>query len=92
MLQETQKERMKPRCRGAALATLFCTAAAFGLSIGPEQGWSSVTTMGLGLVAVTSLVAFVLVERTAQNPIVPLSLFLTATAWPPSRRFFCLPE
>jgi EmrB/QacA subfamily drug resistance transporter len=75
MLQETQKERLRLDAAGAALATLFCTAAAFGFSIGPEQGWSSALTIGLGFVALSSFVAFVMVERTAENPIVPLSLF-----------------
>ena len=57
------------------LATLICTAAVFGMSMGPENGWLSATTIGPGLVAVTAFVAFALVERTAENPIVPFSLF-----------------
>ena len=50
MLQETQRERLRLDAPGAVLATLFCTAAAFGFSVGPERGWSSVLTIGLGLV------------------------------------------
>lgn len=75
VLKETQQERMRLDAVGAVLATVFCTAAAFGFSVGPEHGWSSPATIGLGSVALTALVAFVLVERTAANPIVPLSLF-----------------
>lgn len=76
MLQETQTERMKLDVAGSALATVSFVAAVFGFSIAPDKGWLSATTIGLGLVALTSLVAFVVVERKAENPIVPFSLFL----------------
>ncbi len=75
-LRETQKERMKLDATGAVLATLLCTAAVFGLSMGPEKGWLSATTIGSGVVALGAFVAFVVVERTAENPVVPFSLFL----------------
>ena len=75
MLPETQKERTRLDATGAVLATLICTATVFGLSMGPEKGWLSATTIGPGLVAMTAFVAFVVVERTAENPIVPFSLF-----------------
>ncbi|OMB98545.1 MFS transporter [Mycobacterium colombiense] len=74
--QETEKERMKLDATGAVLATLACTAAVFGLSMGPEVGWRSAITIGSGVVALAAFVAFVLVERTAENPIVPFNLFL----------------
>ena len=74
-LQETQRERMKLDVAGALLATVICTAAVFGLSLGPEKGWRSPTTIGLGLLALLASVAFVVVERTADNAILPLSLF-----------------
>jgi EmrB/QacA subfamily drug resistance transporter len=74
-LQETQKERMKLDATGAALATLVCTAAVFGFSTGPEKGWLSATTIGSGVVALAAFVAFAVVERTAENPVVPFNLF-----------------
>ncbi|KUI15619.1 MFS transporter [Mycobacterium sp. GA-1285] len=74
-LEETQKERMKLDATGAVLATLTCTAVVFGLSMGPERGWLSATTIGSGAVALAALVAFAVVERTAENPIVPFDLF-----------------
>src|SRR5271163_4095922 len=74
-LRETQKERLKLDVTGAVLATLACTATVFGVSIGPEKGWLSAITIGSGLVALGTFVAFVVVERTAENPIVPFSLF-----------------
>src|ERR1700761_8381907 len=75
MLPETQRERTKLDATGALLATLICTASVFGLSMGPEKGWLSAATVGPGLVAVTTFVAFLVAEHTAENPIVPFSLF-----------------
>jgi EmrB/QacA subfamily drug resistance transporter len=74
-LRETQKERMKLDAKGAVLATVASTAAVFGISIAPEQGWQSPLTLGSGLLALGAVVAFFVVERTADNPILPYSLF-----------------
>ncbi len=75
-LRETNRQRMKLDALGAVLATLGCTAAVFAFSIGPEKGWISVITIGSGLVALVAFVAFAIVERTAENPLVPFELFL----------------
>lgn len=74
-LRETNKERMKLDAAGALLATLGCTAAVFGFTQGPENGWLTPLTIGSGVVAVLAFVAFVYVERTAENPVVPFALF-----------------
>src|SRR3954465_13265338 len=74
-LRETHRERLKLDAAGAILATLGCTAAVFAFSMGPEQGWISPVTLGSGLAAGTFLLAFVYVERTADNPVVPFDLF-----------------
>jgi EmrB/QacA subfamily drug resistance transporter len=74
-LTETHRERMKLDAAGALLATLGCTAAVFAFTIGPEKGWISLITIGSGVVAVLALLAFAVVERTAENPVVPFSLF-----------------
>ena len=74
-LRETHRERMKLDATGAMLATLVCTAAVFAFSIGPEKGWISVTTIGSGAVALVAFIAFAIVERTAENPVVPFELF-----------------
>ncbi|MDV3136647.1 MFS transporter [Mycobacterium sp. 29Ha] len=74
-LRETQKERVTLDATGAALATLVCTAATFGFSMVPEKGWLSAIPIGSGVVALTAFVAFILAERTAENPIVPFHLF-----------------
>ncbi|CPR12532.1 transporter, major facilitator family protein [Mycobacterium bohemicum DSM 44277] len=74
-LRETNRERMKLDATGAMLATLACTAAVFAFSMGPEKGWISITTIGSGVVAFGAALAFVIVERTAENPVVPFDLF-----------------
>ena len=74
-LRETNRERMKLDATGAMLATLACTAAVFAFSMGPEKGWISVTTVGSGVVAFAAALAFIVVERTAENPVVPFELF-----------------
>src|SRR3984893_18770107 len=74
-LRETHRERMKLDATGAVLATLVCTAAVFAFSMGPEKGWISFTTIGSGVVALAAFVAFAMVKRTAENPIVPFDLF-----------------
>ena len=76
MLSETQRQRTRLDAAGAVLATLACTATVFAMSIGPEKGWLSGAEIGTALVAATALVAFLMVERTAENPIVPFNLFL----------------
>jgi EmrB/QacA subfamily drug resistance transporter len=74
-LRETHRERLKLDAAGAILATLGCTAAVFGFSMGPEQGWLSPVTLGSGAAGLAFLLAFLYVERTAQNPVVPFVLF-----------------
>ncbi|MFI5507246.1 MFS transporter [Mycobacterium sp. NPDC051804] len=74
-LRETQTERMRLDTAGAVLATVACSAAVFGFTMGPVKGWLSATAIGSGVVALAALVVFIVVERTAENPIVPLSLF-----------------
>ena len=74
-LRETHKERMKLDAAGALLATVACTAAVFGFTQGPENGWMAPLTLLSAAVAVAAFGAFLLVERNAVNPVVPFSLF-----------------
>src|SRR5690606_28460794 len=66
-LRETHRERLKLDAAGAILATLGCTAAVFAFSMGPERGWASVITIATGAAALVFLLAFLYVERTADN-------------------------
>src|SRR3984957_6011580 len=74
-LRETHRQRLKLDATGAILATLGCTAAVFAFSMGPEQGWRSPITLGSGIAAAVFLLAFLYVERTADNPVMPFDLF-----------------
>lgn len=74
-LRETQTKRMKLDVMGALLTTLICVAVVFGLSVAPQAGWLSAMTIGSWALALGAAVAFVLVERRAENPIVPFDLF-----------------
>ncbi|MGU3498127.1 MFS transporter [Mycobacterium sp. C31M] len=74
-LRETDRAPMKLDAAGAILATLGCTAAVFGFSMGPERGWTDPVTLASGLGALVFFGAFLYVERTAENPVVPFSLF-----------------
>ena len=75
VLRETHRERMKMDAAGALLATVACTAAVFGFTQGPENGWLAPLTLMSGAAALIAFGAFVLVERTAVNPVVPFTLF-----------------
>ena len=48
---------------------------------GAEYSWSSPLMIGLMVVSVISLIAFVLVERRASEPILPLQLFKVRDVW-----------
>jgi predicted MFS family arabinose efflux permease len=74
-LRETHRERLKLDAAGAILATLACTFAVFGFSMGPEHGWFKPLTVGSGVAALAFFIAFLYVERTADNPVVPFDLF-----------------
>src|SRR3954452_19137730 len=74
-LAETHHERLKLDVAGAALATLACTSAVLVFTQGPARGWIDPWVIGAGVAAVVFLAAFLLVERTAEHPIVPFSVF-----------------
>ena len=74
-LTETHRAAIKLDAQSAVLATLGCSAAVFGFSMGPEAGWRSPITIGAGIAAAVFLAAFFFKERTADNPLVPLDMF-----------------
>ena len=74
-LEETRHERLKLDVTGALLATLACTAGVLVFTQGPPRGWADPWVIGAGAAAVVLLGSFLVVERTADHPLVPQSLF-----------------
>lgn len=74
-LQETYRERLRLDLPGALLATAACTAAVLVFTQGPPLGWVDPWVFGAAVAAVVCLVAFLAVERTAPNPLVPFAVF-----------------
>jgi EmrB/QacA subfamily drug resistance transporter len=59
---------------GSVLLTVGLAGIVYALIEGPGHDWT-VVTVGLGLVGVGALVAFLFVEARTANPMVPLSVF-----------------
>jgi EmrB/QacA subfamily drug resistance transporter len=74
-LEETRHERLKLDITGALLATLGCTAAVLVFTQGPARGWMDPWVIAAGAAAVLLFLAFFMVERKADHPLVPLWLF-----------------
>jgi DNA-binding MarR family transcriptional regulator len=67
---------------GAALLALTLASIVLVTDLGgAEYAWSSPLMIGLIVVAVVSLITFMLVERRANEPILPLQLFRTRDVW-----------
>jgi EmrB/QacA subfamily drug resistance transporter len=60
---------------GSLAVTLGTAGLVAGIIAGEEAGWTAPRTVGLLGAAVLALVVFVLVERRATAPLVPLSIF-----------------
>ncbi|MFC7672033.1 MFS transporter [Mycolicibacterium sp. GCM10028919] len=86
-IAETNHERLKLDVTGALLATLGCASAVLVFTQGPPRGWVDPWVIGAAIAAVVFFVSFFFVERTADNPLVPFSVFsdrnrvATFTAW-----------
>ncbi|MGH3564314.1 MAG: MFS transporter, partial [Mycobacterium sp.] len=74
-LTETYHERLTLDLPGALLATSGCTAAVLVFTQGPPQGWVGPWVIGPGVAAAVFFIAFLVVERRAQNPLVPFAVF-----------------
>jgi EmrB/QacA subfamily drug resistance transporter len=74
-IAETHHERLKLDVTGALLATLGCGAAVLVFTQGPPRAWVDPWVIGAGVAAVVFFAAFLIVERTAEHPIVPFSVF-----------------
>jgi EmrB/QacA subfamily drug resistance transporter len=73
-LAETHHERLKLDVTGALLATLGCTSAVLVFTQGPPRGWIDPWVIGAGVASAVCFIAFLIVERTAANPLVPFSV------------------
>ncbi|MDT5161300.1 MAG: hypothetical protein QOC90_1610 [Mycobacterium sp.] len=74
-IAETHHERLKLDITGALLATLGCSAAVLVFTQGPPRAWVDPWVIGAAVAAVVFFAAFLIVERTADNPLVPFSVF-----------------
>src|SRR6185295_5161841 len=74
-INETHHERLKLDVTGAILATLGCTSAVLVFTQGPPRGWVDPWVFGAGIASAIFFIAFLLVESTADHPIVPFSVF-----------------
>src|SRR3954465_8381787 len=74
-LAETTHERLKLDVTGALLATLACTSAVLVFTQGPPRGWIDPWVIGAGVATVVFFIAFLFVERGADNPLVPFTVF-----------------
>lgn len=63
-----------PDVAGAVLLAAGLAGAVYALIEGPNQGWPPVTVVA-GIAGVAALVAFVVVELRAADPMVPLDMF-----------------
>ncbi|MFD4366573.1 MFS transporter [Rhodococcus sp. NPDC058521] len=74
-LKETAGERLPLDVPGAVLATVAATGVVFALTEGPELGWTSPFVIGSLVFGLVLFAVFLYVERTADNPLLPFSLF-----------------
>jgi EmrB/QacA subfamily drug resistance transporter len=74
-ITETHHERLKLDVVGALLATLACSAAVLVFTQGPPRGWIDPFVIGAAVAAAVIFVAFLVVERSAANPLVPFGVF-----------------
>ncbi|MFZ1925577.1 MAG: hypothetical protein WAU42_05475 [Solirubrobacteraceae bacterium] len=74
-LPETKRQRGQLDIAGAATSTLGMTALVYGIVRSAEKGWADPTTVVAVAAGLLLLAAFVMVERRAAQPIMPLRLF-----------------
>ncbi|MGB8548507.1 MAG: MFS transporter [Xanthobacteraceae bacterium] len=65
--------------KGQILGALTLGAFAFGFIEAPHWGWTSAQTIACLIAAPATLVAFVVAERRAHEPLLPLGIFGTVT-------------
>jgi EmrB/QacA subfamily drug resistance transporter len=74
-LPSSRGVRLRIDVAGVVLASLAVVALVFGIVRGNDAGWGSAEVLGSLTVGLASLVGFVLRERRAASPLLPLRLF-----------------
>lgn len=69
-------ERTRLDLPGAATSVLGMVALVFGLAMAEHNGWGSIATLGPLLAGVILIAVFVLIERRAAHPLLPLRVIL----------------
>lgn len=64
---------------GALLVTATPALVVYTIIQASDNGWHSTRTLGLGGVAIVMALAFVLIEASSSNPLVPLRIFRSRT-------------
>ena len=78
MLPRSERLEDAPRLdvAGSVLLGVFLVCLLVPLTFSPEWGWASPSTLGLLLVSAAAFVAFVIMERRVESPILDLDLVL----------------
>lgn len=73
--EEKQPARGRFDLAGFALSASGVPLVLYALSIGPDRGWTSPSTLGFGITGAVALIALVVVEVRVEEPILALRLF-----------------
>jgi len=76
-LRETDRERTRLDFAGAALSTIGMVALVFGFTTAASRGWGDSLAYISFAVAIVSIIALVLVERSHSHPVVQIALIGT---------------
>jgi EmrB/QacA subfamily drug resistance transporter len=79
VLVETARRHGRFDVAGAAASTIGMTATVFGLVEAGSRGWGSPVTVGSLVAGVVLILAFVRIERRAEEPILPMRLLADGT-------------
>jgi EmrB/QacA subfamily drug resistance transporter len=79
VLRETERRRGRFDVAGAVTSTAGMTGVVFGLVEAGTSGWTSAVTIGSLVAGAVLLAVFVKIERTAEEPILPLRILASRT-------------
>ena len=66
---------------GAVLITIGLMLAVYTITEIPSRGWQSASTVGFGAISVLLLLAFVVRERRASDPLLPMTILKDRRVW-----------